>query len=81
MMLSQFILEKKEKTKVNNETMHQDIENIDTYETRKIRIRQNLDQSMSLGMKLISKSIIFYLRTLSENVKIIQMKHNLYQVM
>ena len=72
---------KKIKTKAYKQTISQDISNIDTYETRKKLIQQNGDLSMRLYMKLISNSLISSLRILSENVKIIKTKHNLYQVM
>ena len=49
--------------------MSQDINNIDTYETRTKVNTKNGGQSMRLYMKIISKSLIFSLRVLSENVK------------
>ena len=52
-------IRKERKTKAYNETTGQDIENIDTFETKKKLIQKNEYQSMRLYMKPISNSLIF----------------------
>ena len=79
--LSQFILEKKERKKAYKETMSQDIETIDTYETRtKVDKTQWRPIYEVIDETFIKESNIFP-DDFSDNVKIIQTKHNLYQVM
>ena len=62
-------IRKERKITAYKETISQDINSIDTYETKKKLIQQNGGQSMRLSMKLIAKILIFSLRILSENVK------------
>ena len=61
--------------------MRQDIENIDTYETiTKVNTSKWRPIYEVIDKAYIKESDIS-LRTLSDNVRIIQTKHNLYQVM
>ena len=72
---------KERKTKAYKETMSQDTENTDTYETRtKVNIIHQRTIYEVIDEAYIKESNTFP-DYLSDNVKIIQPNHNLYQVM
>ena len=74
-------IRKERNTKAYKYTMSQDISNIDTYETRtKVNTTKWRPIYEVIDESDIKESNIS-LRILSENLKIIQTKHNLYQVM
>ena len=73
-------IKKERKKKANKKTMIQDIEHIDTYETRtKVNITQWRPIYEVIDEAYIKESNIFP-DGLSENVKTIQTNHDLYQV-
>ena len=74
-------IRKERKTKAYKYTMSQDINNIDTYETRtKVNTTKWKPIYEVIDEAYIKESKIFP-DNLSENVKMIQMKHLIYQVM
>ena len=75
-------IRKERTTKAYKEKMSQDIETIDKYDNRrKVNIAQWRPIYMRLYMNLISKSLIYSLMILSDNVKNKNKNHNLYQLM